>query len=425
MKGESGAMTGEGLIRFFRRAWEEFRRDRCFDKAGALAFGTVLSCVPVMILSLTFIAAYFEESEAREWVQTYLVNLLLPEDSPLMYIFTSPAPSDATAAVEAPADPREELRDLFNARIDDGIAQIKVSAMGTRLAVLFALLLIAVSLFRTIEVAFNAIWRVERGRPLMRKVTTAWTVMTLGPILVALAVFSGSLFNERLPIGWLAHVIFLWVLLTLLYKLVPHTFVPLRPAAIGAAVATFLVYLSKTAFGAYMVVFPTLPLIFGSIAMVAFFLLWVWLVWAGVLYGAEIVVCRQYGVDRKGKLDPGAAFRGYSEYQAVRVMLDVCREHLGREAKERPAPHPAPAVEALLAGGLLIRSDDDEAHLAPSRSPDRITVAEVLQAVASTSLQTPPDAGGESAEIIRRLFAELKCGKDEAAGAVTIASLLK
>lgn len=468
------------FYQFFRGAAREFSRDRCFEKAGALAFVTVLSFVPVMIVSLTIVAALFQDTDspARAELQTFLVDTLFPQEAAIFApgprgfepdVYTGPdvseersdptdspepdgAESRVSAATETLLNPiessgvetveqsRELLRERIEGFLDEAVVAVGDAGIATQLPVLLGLIVISISLFRTIEVALNAIWQVERGRPLTRKIPTFWTVMTLGPVLLYLAFRAGDGLAEwdfflGMPLKWTVHIVFLWVIVSALYKLVPHTHVPFRHAFLGAFCATFLVYLSKMGFTLYLGIIPTLPVIYGPLALVAIFLLWVWVAWVGVLFGAQIAVCRQYGITDDGRKQEKSV-KGFHEYHGLRTMIGVARAyangHLARaDGNSNPKDFavaegfPPDIIDRLLRARLLIRSDEEEEVLVPARPLDRITVADVLDAVGSDHLRLPPDPEESEAATIQGVFEELRKRSNEPARSMTLQDLVE
>src|SRR6478735_5342831 len=120
------------------------------------------------------------------------------------------------------------------------------------LATLFA---IVIGLFTTIKKTFNDICGVRRGRNLVARIVYYWSVITLGALLffTSLTLLSAgaflNIFFEKVPLGAQLKDFFVWmlpsgsvlllvVLLTLFYRLVPHTRVRWRAALLGAVIVT-------------------------------------------------------------------------------------------------------------------------------------------------------------------------------------------
>ncbi|HAB05118.1 MAG TPA: hypothetical protein DCE35_06515, partial [Alcanivorax sp.] len=77
--------------------------------------------------------------------------------------------------------------------------------------------------------------------------------------------------------------------LALLYIVVPNTSVPLRQGLIGAAFAALLFELAKAAFAQFIKHAPNYQVVYGAFAAVPLFLLWIYISWMLVLFGAELV----------------------------------------------------------------------------------------------------------------------------------------
>lgn len=76
---------------------------------------------------------------------------------------------------------------------------------------------------------------------------------------------------------------------TLIYVAVPNARVPFKHALIGGVFTASLFEVAKAIFGLYVAMFPGYQLIYGAFATVPLFLLWLYLSWLIVLFGAELV----------------------------------------------------------------------------------------------------------------------------------------
>lgn len=154
----------------------------------------------------------------------------------------------------------------------------------------------ALSLLRGIEVQFNRIWNVDKPRSGVQTFFRYWAVLSLGPVLLVGALALSSLIASLpvldklsyvpLPVRalpWLISV----VALTAMYILVPNCRVPWRNALIAAVLIAFLLEGGKYIFAKVVGMFPSYKLIYGAFAIVPLFLLWVYLAWILLLFGAE------------------------------------------------------------------------------------------------------------------------------------------
>ncbi|MES9974796.1 MAG: YihY family inner membrane protein, partial [Candidatus Thiodiazotropha sp.] len=152
--------------------------------------------------------------------------------------------------------------------------------------------------------AFNTIWHVRRKRSPLAKFTVYWAILSLGPILIAISVgvtsylVSIPFFSEaeavvmvRTRLLSMMPVMISALAFTLLYALVPNRSVMLRHALAGGIIAALLFEATKRGFALYITTFPTYEAIYGALAVIPIFLIWVYLSWLVTLLGAEFSYC--------------------------------------------------------------------------------------------------------------------------------------
>jgi membrane protein len=259
---------GLGLLHLVRHAGRRFLADRCMQVAAALSFTTLLSLVPFLAISLSFISAFSQFSDLRGEAEAFLTQNLLPQ-------------AGETAV--------EQFRSF--------VAQTqKLTGLGV-----FAVAATALMLLATINHAFDVIWRVQRPRPLMIRFLAYWAIITLGPVLIGGALSaSGILLAVGQRIGGNAFAVSVaWVMpgmpfileamaFTLLYLIAPNRRVRFTDALVGALVAAVIFEIVKHAFALYLLYFPTYEAIYGAVAAIPIFLLWIYCCWGTVLMGAEV-----------------------------------------------------------------------------------------------------------------------------------------
>lgn len=255
----------ERIQSFARFLWNRFLDDRCFETAGALAYTTLFALVPLSMVVFGILAAFpvFEAWSAQL----------------TQFIFSNFVPASAEAVQEFLTKSVESTR--------------KLSATGAT-ALLVSLLLTMWS----IESTFNRVWRVPTPRSGLFRFLVYWTLLTLGTLgavaslavtsyLFSLPVWSGEAqaWTTRL-LGYLPNAVELLVF-TLAYWLIPHRSVPLRFALAGGLFATVLFEVAKRGFAAYLLGVPTYEQLYGALAVVPIFMVWVYLSWVVVLLGAS------------------------------------------------------------------------------------------------------------------------------------------
>src|SRR5690606_4679488 len=94
--------------------------------------------------------------------------------------------------------------------------------------------------------------------------------------------------SELIGLSRLISILLAFVGLGLVYFVVPNRTVALRDAAIGAAAAAVALEGLKALFGLYISSFSSYALVYGALAAIPIFLLWMYAFWVVVLGGAEI-----------------------------------------------------------------------------------------------------------------------------------------
>jgi membrane protein len=167
---------------------------------------------------------------------------------------------------------------------------------------LVLLLVSAISLMFTIENAFNQVWRVTSKR-IGRRLIYYWLVILVGPVLLAVGfLMSSYLLSSRL---WLEHVesvfhvygilitllpfLFSALAFSLMYYFLPSCKVRMFDALFGGVIAAALLEGCKVGFVSVLASMPSYKIVYGAFAVVPLFLIWIFVAWCVVLFGAEIV----------------------------------------------------------------------------------------------------------------------------------------
>ncbi|BBJ00002.1 UPF0761 membrane protein [Ferrigenium kumadai] len=290
---------------FMRFVAARFGEDRCTQVAASLTFTTLLSLVPLVTIALTLFSAFPVFESYSSQIKLFLLNNLMP--------------------------------DMASKIITRYMQQFTDSAMRLTALGLGILAVTAMWLLLTIEQAFNAIWRVERQRPLFKRLVIHWAVLTLAPLLVgaSLALTSWLVgqsmgYAQHVPVFGvgilkLLPVLLTWLAFTMLFHLVPNRYVPRRHAIIGALVAAVAFEAMNHAFGYYVSHFPTYKLVYGAFASVPIFLMWIYLSWLAILSGAVIAASLSYWrAPMEKHLSPAAQL--LDALRVLRAMTEGLRE---------------------------------------------------------------------------------------------------
>lgn len=239
-----------------------------FREASALSFSTVLALVPLLAVVFSALSLFPIFDTWSSAIQEFVYLNFVPQLG-------------------------EQIRSYIE----------EFSANTGQLTIwgLVFLLVTALTLLATIEDAFNDIWKVEKGRSLGHRILVYWAMLTLGPILIALSLslssymWSLATFAEREVVNSLKGTMLAYLPLilefaafVLFYFNVPNCTVRFKHALIGGLVAALFFELAKYGFGQYLSHVKSYQLIYGALAILPVFLIWIYLSWLVVLIGAYI-----------------------------------------------------------------------------------------------------------------------------------------
>jgi membrane protein len=262
--------------------------------------------------------------------------------------------------------------------------------------------------------------------------------MTLGPLLLAGSVMAGHstrtlLASARLGfLGAAAGALFTCTFFSILYVIVPNTKVRLRNAVAGALVAGLAWELAKWGYTLFVARSVRYHAIYGSVAAIPIFILWLYLSWAILLFGARLAFVFQYA----SSLIQGvhADSRIGREILGGRALLVIARAFdagtpapdAGEVANElgASADDVSEALGALKAAGIVVSLADG--GLVPGRPLEKVTLLDVRRALGGKEppLTTPSDliaavvkgAEDESAERLADVTFRSLCDRERGAG---------
>ncbi|MGI9472894.1 MAG: YhjD/YihY/BrkB family envelope integrity protein [Rubripirellula sp.] len=305
--------------------------------------------------------------------------------------------NDAEAAARGTrASIRKTLHDLT-----DKVASVDFASIGV-----FGLLLFvyaAVALADAVEHLFNRIYDAPAQRPIHIRLAIHWSIITLGSGLLAMSLYmSGQVVDwfDALGAGstvkWvLSHILSAgasWVLLFLLYALMPNTHVSVKAAAIGSAVGSLLWEGAK--FGFQLYVAKAVPYsLYGSIGLIPLFLFWIYITWLIVLFGLILTYTLQSlggRLPRQFKWDDESLTTGDPDWM-LPIMCEV-----GHAFSEGKAINPqdladqiglssrivneltTKLVEADMLRKVTVGAAEDES-LTLARPAEKIEIGEILE----------------------------------------------
>ena len=297
------ALRGIKLIGLPRIVLRRFHEDRCLQIAASLTYTSLLSIIPMVTVALTVIAAFPVFGGVTLALQTFILENLVPASADIIASYTQEFTSNAARLTAV------------------GIAFLAVTS---------------IMLLLTIDRAFNDIWRIKRSRSVVQRVVVYWTLITVGPVLIGASLTLTSWLVGQ-AVGLVdgvpgAGVILLStvpVVLTstafaLLYVAMPNRRIPVRDAIIGGVIAGVAFEIMKRAFAFYVAQFPTYKLVYGAFATLPVFLLWIYVSWLVVIFGAVVVASLPEWRERAGQRLPAP---GSDFFDALQILKILWRAH--------------------------------------------------------------------------------------------------
>src|SRR5215468_2987533 len=360
------------LAAFVAYSLRRFLADGCFAASGAVSYTTLVSLVPLAVIALGSLSSFPIFAPVRDrLIQLVLENFVPSIGEQAAWWFRTFTNSAAqTTAI--------------------GVAGI--AATGILLLV-------------TVEDQLNLIWRVTSSRPWVQRILAYWTLITLGPLLIGISLSLSTYFEiaaRRVglgeeAVGWFASswlhslaravpALLEFVALTLLYCLIPNCAVRWRDGALGALIATIAIEILKIGFSIYIGASSFYQTVYGALAIIPIFLLWMYISWMAVLLGAVAAAALpNWRIDeRMGALPSGGVRLGFS----LALIASLARAQRHGHSRSTPAlaaelgvattvidEHMRPLAEA----GFVAHTQDGRWVLA--WSPETATLHDLYEAL--------------------------------------------
>lgn len=252
----------KSFINFCREVARHFMAIEGSLKSSSLAYATLISIVPIMVFSLSFVSLFPSFGSYFQVFHRFVFRHFIPSS----------------------AETIQEYVELFANNA------IKLSATG-----LTFFLMTAVILIFSMETVFNSIWHVRKRRVGFSAFLMYWASLTLLPLISATAL-AFALFIYQLPYlsfamkftSILIPLALDWLWYFFLFITVPNHKVQSRHAAIGAIFSAVLFEITKAIFQIYASSFSSDTLVYGWLSAIPMFLFWLYLLWVITILGAII-----------------------------------------------------------------------------------------------------------------------------------------
>jgi len=367
------------VLRYTHSSVSLFLKDQCIIRASGLAFNTLLALVPLTALLFSLFTAFGAFENMGNTLQDFLLETLVPTR-------------------------QDELLGYINQFVAN------TQALGVIGFLVF--LFTSVLLLNNINNNFNAVWGVSSKRNFISKLTTYTSILILGSLLISASFSITAAFQSVFSISidaesniiirsflQVAPKLFITLAFLLMIMLIPEGRVEFRCALTGAIIGAVLWGVVKSLFQASAYFLIRLSLIYGSLALIPVFLIWLHLAWSIVLFSLEATFVFQ----NSRKPWTGTTLETISPMQHMRLGLKIFLKiaeffHQGKQ----PITISAMANEFAIAHGdivyytnlfsqnsLIISLGERNWGFVPGRSLNTIGIDEVMCILYTHSAQIP------------------------------------
>ena len=385
-----------------------FRDDLCLLRSSALTLYSLLSIVPVFAMLFGIAKGFGFEQILRARLLEQIPN----QDSMALHLL--------------------DFAENMLANTKGGV----VAGIGV-----IVLFWSVIKVIGNIEESFNAIWKIERGRSLSRKLSDYLSFVFLAPVLLVLSSSITVFVNTH--VTWLMTVIHLpafgkWLILKLLslspavilsalfsflFMFMPNRKVDLK-AGVAAGMVTAVVYqILQWLYLSLQIGVSSYNAIYGSFAALPLFIVSLQMGWMIVLFGCELSFYLQNNVH----LQQPVKFSELSLALQKAIALQIMRSIVLGFSERRPASTagaiarelalPIPAVQAALAwlhhGGLIVElktEDGESARFQPAFETSHLSVVSIIERLEHCGHSLTGKEIERGKDVIEAVEAELKAG---------------
>jgi membrane protein len=408
-------------LRIVLLASQRFVTDRCQETASVLTYYSLLNIVPVVAVAFAIAKGFGLE----KLIEKHIVQI--------------------AEKANLQADVANQILTFSHnllSRAKGGLIA------GVGIVLLFWTV---ISILGKIEGSLNDIWEIKKSRTLIRRFGDYIAMMVFGPFLLVISGSATFLVVSRVT-AILARISFLgvfsdviifllnllpyvtiWVLLTIVYLVMPYTRIPVRSAILGGIVAGTIAQIVQWAYLKFQIGVASQGAIYGSFAALPLFLAWLQMSWMIVLFGAEIAHAGEHYETYGFHPDYSRISVSAKKLLMLRIFhLLIKRFSLGEKPlTARQIAHvseiPVRLVESLLQEisevGLVVetsKGEMGEAAFQPGRTIENITLKFALDEYEKYGVTKIPDHRSDDAERITECLRKMSETMEKSPGNVHI-----
>ncbi|MGE4575046.1 YihY/virulence factor BrkB family protein [Parachlamydia sp.] len=371
------------IVRISKAAVWGFIEHDCYAKSASLAFYTLLSIVPVLAVAFG-IAKGFGFQDALE--------------------------SSILEKFQENKEITRQILEFANNTLHH--AESSVIA-GFGVLILFWSVF---SLLGSIETSLNVIWHIKIARSIGKKITHYLTLIILSPLLLAIGSSAIVFLAAQIRIATQAAIgtavihpvmvvivnffslVVSWILFSAIYLLIPNTQVQLRYGVFAGIIAGTFYQIVQWIYIHIQIYLSSYGAVYGSLAAIPLFFIWLQISWLIVLMGAELAFNAESDALQYSFASDKPEM--VSKNSAALLIVKKCMESLieGRSplsiltlTRELgiPLENTLDLTDSLTEGGILLKIQSDSCYqgFQPALPLRELTYQRVLQAIEKDSIE--------------------------------------
>jgi len=231
--------------------------------SAALSFYTVFSLIPLVLIVLTIFSSTPFFAEFYNKLEHFISSNLLPTNQELISTYLKNFLTNST----------------------------KMGIMGG-----FYILITSIFFFDNYESIISKIFNQEK-RNLWEKIKLYWTMLTLFPIMFAFAMYMSiklqffldkSTYTSWINFAKIASFLIIWLTFFLAYKMTLQN-EKTKSAFFSSFIVTTTFFISKNIFIYYVLINKAYTTIYGSISLLMFLFLWIYINWIIYISGIYLI----------------------------------------------------------------------------------------------------------------------------------------
>lgn len=253
--------------------------------ASSLAFKTLLALVPALALVMAVLASD-AFSQKREQILDQIVDAIYPVQI------------QSDSSFLDPSEPKnlQQLNQVGKQQIRFSVKKFALHSQKVGFIGFIGFVLIVFLLLRDVEGSFNFLWGVEKARPLLvQMIRHILFFIGLLLLVVLLLVLKGWLGTWQLTHPILHRWVFvkclpfaaLWMACSWMYLWLPHAKVQRKAALWTGLVVALLLEIARWGLNWYALKVLERSHVYGALWIVPVILIWFYLSWTVILFGAE------------------------------------------------------------------------------------------------------------------------------------------